>query len=602
MSLPLRAKILLLTALPVVALVVATLLLVDRGVSRRTERVLRDDLVRAAQVFEDMIAARTAEWQTTSAVIVRDPRFFSVLTLPHTATDPVFRATVAGVAQDFHAIAHPDVFEVADLIGQSVASVGPVTLTPSSREGLIAEALAGRSVRRVLAQRGGHLLLVATPVVAGGRIVGALLIGQEVGAAMASRLRELTASDITFLADHAVTRSTLAEGEDREGAARLGREPLGEPRLIAGRDGRWYAMARALPYADGAVPHAYVLQRSFDRETAFLQDVRAHLAELGLVLLLLVVAASAWISTHITSPVRQLVAAAHAMEQGGWDAPIDRRRADELGQLAASFDDMRKRQREYVHHLEDVARAKSEFIAVASHELRTPITVIRGWAHLLMEPRLAADPVRGQQALEAILRSTDQLERVASDATRMSEAGRAADPAATRLAPTDLVPLLERAVREGGQGAPARRVETRIETGGGATRARVDGERIAQAVHALVQNGIRFTPDGGSIVVRTRSEGADLWIEVADTGIGLDDELRQRLGRPVFTPRDAAHHHTAHGLEFNVSGLGFGLALVRAVAEAHGGTLEIAGEPGRGSVFGMHLPGACALRREDLAA
>lgn len=601
MALPLRTKILLLTAVPLLALVAASLVMVERGVAGRTERALREDLTRAAKVFEDMIAARTGEWEVASAVIVRDPRFFSVLTLPHTASDPTFRATMAGVAQDFHRIAHPDVFEVADLFGQCVASVGPVPLDPGTREPLIAEALAGRAVRRIMTQRGGHVLLVATPVVAGGRIVGALLMGQEVGEAMAARLRELTSSDITFVAGHEVTRTTLERSSDRVGAVRLAQSPLGEPQLVEGPGGRWFAMARALPFTGIDDHHAYVLQRSFDRETAFLQDVRAHLAELGLLLLLAVIAASVWISAHITSPIRQLVGAAHAMEQGLWDTPIDRARADEMGQLAASFDDMRSRQREYVRTLEEVARAKSEFIAVASHELRTPITVIRGWAHLLKDPRVSADAVRGPQALEAILRSTDQLERIAVDATRMAAADDRESGAPT-LETAELGPLLRRAAAEAASGAPQRRVEVGVRIEEGATWARIEPERLVQAVHALIQNGIRFTPDGGSVEVTARAEGGDLWVSVRDTGIGLDDETKRRLARAVIAPQDASHHHTGRGLEFNVAGLGFGLALVRKVASAHGGSLHIEGTPGRGSEFSLHLPGARVLEEGREAA
>jgi len=601
MRLPLRAKIMALTAVPLAALVASALVLVDRGVSGRTERVLREDLTRAAEVFEDMIAARTGEWEVASAVIVRDPRFFSVLTLPHTAADPVFRATVAGVAQDFHRIAHPDVFEVADLLGQPVASVGPVPLEPTSRDPLVTEALAGRAVRRVVVQRGGHVLLVATPVVVGGRIVGALLVGQEVGAAMAERLQQLTASDITFVADREVTRSTLENAGARQDAVSLAHATLGEVRQVTGPGGRWFAMARALPFTMAGSGHAYVLQRSFDRETAFLHDVRTHLAELGLVLLLVVIGASVWISAHITSPIQQLVSAAHAMEQGRWDTPIDRARADEMGQLAASFDDMRSRQRDYVQSLEDVTRAKSEFIAVASHELRTPITVIRGWANLLMDPRVAHDTARGPQALEAILRSTDQLERIAVDATRMAEAGGARSGDSPDIQPTRLAPVLERATTDAAADAPARRVTTRVRVDQGIDWVQVDSARLAQAVRALVQNGIRFTPDGGTVDVIAATQGDDLWVRVRDTGIGLDDDMKRRLARSVIAPRDASHHHTPRGLEFNVAGLGFGLALVRKVAEAHGGSLHIEGEAGRGSEFSLHLPGACARVNQEAA-
>ena len=118
----LRWKILLLMTIPLLALAGATLVLVDRGVSRRSEEALAADLRRAAGVFENMLAASAAELDVAGAVIVRDPRFFSVLALPHGRNDADFRGTVAGVAQDFHRLAQPDVFEIVDRSGELIAS------------------------------------------------------------------------------------------------------------------------------------------------------------------------------------------------------------------------------------------------------------------------------------------------------------------------------------------------------------------------------------------------------------------------------------------------------------------------------------------------
>ena len=101
------------------ALAGATLWFVDRGVSERTEAALAEDLQRAASVFENMLAASAAELEVTGAVVVRDPRFFSVLALPHGRNDSEYRATVAGVAQDFHSLAQPDVFELVDHRGDT---------------------------------------------------------------------------------------------------------------------------------------------------------------------------------------------------------------------------------------------------------------------------------------------------------------------------------------------------------------------------------------------------------------------------------------------------------------------------------------------------
>jgi len=149
----LRWKILLLTALPLLALAAATLWFVDRGVSARSEEDLAGDLRRASDLFENMLSASATELSVTGAVIVRDPRFFSVLALPHARHDREFLATVAGVAQDFQQLAHPDVFEIVDRRGDVVASVGRMTMA-IGRDTLVNSALAGRAEKRAVSERG----------------------------------------------------------------------------------------------------------------------------------------------------------------------------------------------------------------------------------------------------------------------------------------------------------------------------------------------------------------------------------------------------------------------------------------------------------------
>ncbi len=589
MILGLRGRILLLTALPLAALTAASLWLVDRGVSSRTQGALREDLQHAADLLETLLAARTTQLEVTGAVIVRDPRFFSMLTLPHAPHDPQFRATVAGVAGDFEALAHPDVFEVVDARGEVVASVGSIALDSAARSALAPDALAGRTAHHARVVSGRHVLTVTTPVVADRRVVGALLLGTEVGGALASNLRELTKSDVTFLSGGRVTRTTLGNGPEREVARTAASRP-GAARELGEPGNRWLALARPIPFGDSGEGDAFVVQRSFDAETAFLRDVRGHLVELGLLAILVVTLAAAFIAIGITRPVRQLVDAADGMEHGRWDAPLDTSRRDEMGTLASRFDHMRRRQRVYVEQLEEVARAKSEFIAVASHELRTPIAIILGWRDLFSMGAVMPAHPRWNQGLEAIGSACKTLERIAVDATRMADARRVADDVTRAWAPVQ--PVLEAAVREALSDAQERDVVVHFEVEPGAGRARMDAAKLQQAVGALVRNGIRFTPDGGAVEVTAIPEGAGLNVVVRDNGVGLSPAMRTRLAERTIAPRDSGHHHTGHGLEFNRPGLGFGLALARQVAEAHGGELRIDGEEGRGSTFTLVLPGA----------
>jgi signal transduction histidine kinase len=597
----LHGKILLLTAVPLAALVALSLWLVERGVATRTHQALRADLARAAGVFESMLAANAHELELAGAVIVRDPKFFSVLTLPHAADDPQFRATVAGVAQDFHHITRPDVFEVVDARGHRAATVGPVPLGPEARAVLTRAALGGRTLSCAVPQRGTHVLLVATPVVADGRVVGALILGREVGGPLAERLRELTSSEVTFLAAGRVTRTTLPPAEwsaaERSGMA-AGAGGTEAPAEVTA-DGRWITLARPLPLAAEGSRQTYVLQRSIETETAFLRDVRSHLYELGTVILVVVILASLFIAGHLTGPIRQLVRAAEAMEAGRWDAPIHTTRRDEIGSLAVRFEQMRARQRVYVEGLEEMSRAKSEFIAVASHELRTPIAVIRGWEDLIRGGHVSPVTDRLRQALDAIDRACSTLERVALDATQMARADDAGHP--PQLAPCDIVSLVDRVTADARGAAPDRRVALSGSVEPGLPAALLDGDRVAEALGALVRNGIRFTPDGGTVRVTGARRGAALELSVVDTGVGLSPDTVRRLRERSITPQDSRSHHTSYGLEFNVPGLGFGLSLARGVAEGHGGSLEFAGEEGRGSCFTLHFPAVFAAAEQEAA-
>ena len=595
----LRAKILALTALPLLALAAAALWMVDRGVSARSETAVAADLQRAGDVFENMLMQDAQQLQITGAVIVRDPRFFSVLALPHGAHDAEFRATLAGVAQDFQRIAQPDVFEVVDHRQERVGSVGRLPLEDVVRQAAVAGVLEGRSESRMVTQQGTHVLLVGTPVVADGRVVGALLLGREVSGVMASRLRGLTNSQVSFVDGQRITRTTLESAEDRAVVRHLVAGP--QPRLDRPtRDGAWIGYARALPMSDLGARQYYVLQRSLIVETAFMRSVRSHLSELGLALLLAVAIATIFIAAHITRPIRQIVAAAAAMEGGDFEAPVDRSRGDELGTLASRFDDMRRRQRDYVKNLQSIARAKSEFIAIASHELRTPISILRGWSEMLRVGFLRPEDPRFTECMDAMDRACDSLERIAVSATHMAETDEQGTVAAATWGP--LEPLVDEALAEAQAAAPERTIALGREIRANASEARLDRALVTQAVDQLIRNGIRFTPDGGSVMVVTRRDGDDLWIEVRDNGIGLTPEARQGLFDETYVSRDSRNHHTPRGLEFNVAGIGFGLTLVRRIVEAHRGRLLVESEEGRGSTFTMIFPAALVAPEHERRA
>ncbi len=589
----LRWRILLFTALPIATLTLASLWIVNRIVSRQAHEHLQLELQGAAAVFEDLMATRARELETAGQVIVQDPKFFSVLTLPGAADDPSVLATVRGVARDFYALVPTDLFEVLDAHGAMLASVAHDGTSDSGRAALVREALAGRTVAGILVEPAAHYQAVVMPVTAGGRTVGALLLGAGIGPELASHLRELTRSEVTFVSGSSLTGSTLAAPEDRRAALTALTGAGSDMRIGVVLEVRspahvYLTLARALPGAAPGRAQAYVLQRALDVETAHVRDMQGGLMLLGAFALVVALAAGFLVAERITAPVHRLVRGAEEMERGNYDYPIEVRNRDEIGYLAERFRYMRQQQRAYVNSLEEVARLKTEFISVASHELRTPISIIAGFQQLMADGAMGPVTEDQREALVAIDRSVVTLTRIAENATRIAQVQGERVPLSR--ATHELAPLLHEAATTVRSEAPGRAVRITVLPAVGLPPARVDATRLVQALVQLVRNGVRFTPDGGEVQLRARRTGDVIEIAVADDGIGIPPEQQQHVFERAALMRDSRHHHSSTALEFNSAGLGLGLGIARGIVEAHGGTLKFDSAQGHGTTFTLRLP------------
>ena len=166
MNLRLRWKILTFTVLPLVTLAIGTLAIVNWSITRHVHQGIQDDLRRASAVLENVLAARAQSLAIGGQMTVKDPKFFSVLTIPGSHRDPQLRATVSGVARDFNAITQADLFEVTDARGQLLAAVGRDASVPAGRNAMVREALAGRPVSGILAEADAHYQVSVAPVYA----------------------------------------------------------------------------------------------------------------------------------------------------------------------------------------------------------------------------------------------------------------------------------------------------------------------------------------------------------------------------------------------------------------------------------------------------
>jgi len=593
----LRWKILLLVVVAPLVLVAGSLRLVQERISRNVSADIDEGLHRSALVCRNVLAARLAMLESSARIVAQDPRFFAALSIPAPASDPHFQATVRGVAADFNRIARADIFEALDSRGRRIASVGAAATGQAARNAMLGALRAGKPVPSTLVEDGSLFFVSLTPVRAGGRNVGFLLLGARLGDDVAAELRSMTRAEVSLIASGVCSGTTLEATGDRAALiAALARNreegEIGSPSGLfrLEHDGETsIVLAAPLPGSPADRPDLVVLQRSLARESAYLRDIQKGLAGLALVVLLATLVVGLFTSQRITTPILHLVRAAEGIEHGDYEVPLVLEGQDEVGYLARRFETMRRHERRYVHNLQEIALLKSKFIDVASHEIRTPTAVIKGYAELLARESLG--PVTGKQreALEAIESSLGTIGRITENATWMAQLE--GDRPRLDRSECEVGDLLARAVRLATAEAVGRRVAVRVDPVD-VFQVEVDGPRLIQAVVQLVRNGIRFTPDGGSVTVSARAESGDLVIEVTDDGVGIPETDPSRLFERSVLVRDVLHHHSSTGLEFNSAGLGLGLPIARGIVEAHGGSLEVASRPGEGSTFTIRIPGA----------
>ena len=235
---------------------------------------------------------------------------------------------------------------------------------------------------------------------------------------------------------------------------------------------------------------------------------------------------------------------------------------------------------------ERASRAKDEFIATLSHELRTPLNSVLGWARLLRIGKLDAGGVR--RAVEAIERGATTQAQIVDDLLDVSRIVRGQLKLDVR--PLDLVPIIEAAVETVRPAAAAREIEIAAVLSPRTGQVSGDPGRLQQVLWNLLSNAIKFTAAGGRVEVRLA--GRDGWVDlsVRDTGSGI---------QPEFLPHVFERFRQADSSTTRVhGGLGLGLAIVRHLVEAHGGTVaaESAGV-GQGSTFTVSLPAAAGRAR-----
>jgi signal transduction histidine kinase len=369
---------------------------------------------------------------------------------------------------------------------------------------------------------------------------------------------------------------------DSEGMIEIGAEPEFEPHeaipIMAGqiRFGTVAVMPQAPAPPPGGAP---------GNEEASVSDlsdsINRYLLWGGLLAVGVAGLVTLFMSRRILSPAESLAQAARALSRGDFSQRVYVRSKDEFGELAIAFNAM-------AADLERTEQLRRNLVADVAHELRTPLSNIQGHLEAIRDGLLPAEPA----TLDSIYEEVLLLARLVEDLQELTlaEAGQL-----TLLRqPADVADIARRAAAAAQPPAEARGLTIETDIPGQPATAEVDPERIGQVLRNLLSNAIIHTPAGGRITVELKDEGHELQLTVADTGAGIPpDDLPYVFERFYRVDRSRVRA---------TGGAGLGLTIARRLVDAHGGTIGVESELGKGSRFTFTLPKKAPPSPHDLAA
>ena len=314
----------------------------------------------------------------------------------------------------------------------------------------------------------------------------------------------------------------------------------------------------------GRVERLVLYSKSYEDVRESVALVRSRLLLATGIALAMALVGGYLVAQALARRVRRVERAAQQVASGRFIDPLPVDSEDELGQLTRTFNEMQEQ-------LRQLDRARKDFIATASHELRTPIFSLGGFVELLQDEEL--DPDTRREFLETMGEQVERLQKLAVDLLDLSRI----DAGAIELHPerVDLSELAQTVLGEFKPALGSHRTELNLDLPGGGVAAHCDRERVAQIMRILLDNALRHTPAGTTVSVSTEQTNGAAGFSVADTGPGVGDGPDRVFER--FHTGDAAR------------GAGLGLAIAQELAGRMGGRVVLSSQAGS-TVFKLELP------------
>lgn len=592
-----QAKVLSMIAVAMLALMGATIWVVNSHVTEQLERDAAQTLLTADAVFRNMQRVRAKNLILRFGNVPNEPRFKAVTQLGEAST---LRFLLTELVKEYEADA------VVFLTPEStaLASVGRQPDFQIRDFEVAAQKIAALARSGTLAYSAEHVgrsiyEIIGVPVSIAGAPVGVLVFAVECGQELAREFHQLTQCEIVLLADNRVTATTLAASSlDQPTLARFADALANAGSLSAEtRDdvsqfdvGRDHVMCVAGQFKSATRAHrpGYLLLRSYEGELATLRRTRHSLFLVGLCGVTVAMLLAWLLVRRVTAPLRQLRDIAEAVGRGDFSRQADVGPNDECGQLAVAFNGMTHNLASARHELEQTVEtlrstrdrltqseklsAIGEFVAGVTHELNNPLTSVIGFAELMQQ---TTTDDRHRRQIDIIAREAHRCQKIVASLLSFSrqrkiERGRINLNTVVDAA----LDILQYQLRTGNI-----QVERRLQADLPLVLA--DEHQLQQVFINLLNNARQAlegqtTPGRIRIVTQARDQQVEICIQ--DSGPGIAPENLSKMFTPFFTTKEVG------------KGTGLGLSLCYGILQEHGGTITVQSALGQGATFVITLP------------
>jgi len=316
---------------------------------------------------------------------------------------------------------------------------------------------------------------------------------------------------------------------------------------------------------------ALVMVASVQDTVDSLYSMRDQMLRIFGIALVVVLVLAGLISRIVTKPVKELSGGIERMSAGDYQHRVHVPGKGEMAQLAAAFNQMSQQ----VHHLDE---ARSQFVSNASHELKTPLATMK----ILVESMIYQQDMPGElrnEFLHDINKEIDRLSSVVGDLLTLVHID--SHKLRLRREPMIFADTVRESVKRLMPLANKRGQEIDMEIGDPCEML-ADAGKLAQVCYNIIENAIKYTPDGGKITVTLKRMGRDAVLEIADTGVGIPAEDVAHVFDRFYRVDKARSRETG--------GTGLGLSIVQQIVRLHAGSVTVASQQGEGTTFTVQLP------------